>query len=478
MRRFYLILIVLIQLLIPRSYGIVVSSINGNTITTGSGTLTLMNGSILSIPFSGTLGTAAYTGTGSYDVYGAADSARAFAIQRSNHTGTQSPSTISTGTFNIGTVVQDLSITNNGSSLTYYDKNHVLQTFGCGLVSATSTFPGIVVTLGGGGTTLLISGTASLTGTSLSPGQSLVVTGSNGVYTVTLSGSPTIASNSLSLGGTSASLWLTTAQAFANFAVYSSYSSMLNITALDTSTTIRAYPVINMNNFNNGTLYNPGGYIDMHGGYVGYNSGAGGLMTFGGTGNSTYGGSVMTFGGGAPGGDVSTYGGSDISQPGGSLDLSAGGKSVITHGYSPLNGWVIAYNGSAFVPTAPATSGTAAVLTGTISTNQVLDPVPYNSGTTVYSGTFNRLNGVLQSGTVSTSGTINTPIGGITGSQLELWIRVSGTASQSLTLPSSVLLPSDSGLSPTQTMAGNKLYILKMMHNGVNWMLVSRMGGY
>ena len=111
----------------------------------------------------GAFGSAAYTSSTSYDVNGAAASAQSYSIQRANHTGTQSPSTISSGTFGVGVVSQDLGMTiTGGTSLNFYDASHTIQHFSGGggsgtLTSATSTSTGL--TLAATGSTVILSGT-------------------------------------------------------------------------------------------------------------------------------------------------------------------------------------------------------------------------------------------------------------------------------------------------------------------------------
>ena len=112
----------------------------------------------------GTSSTASYT---SFDPSGAASAAQAYSIQRSHHTGTQSPSTISSGTFGTGTVSQDLGMTITGSNLNFYDATHTLQHFSGGgggggsgtLTSATSTAPGLTQAITSG-SIVTLSGTA------------------------------------------------------------------------------------------------------------------------------------------------------------------------------------------------------------------------------------------------------------------------------------------------------------------------------
>ena len=129
---------------------------NGNGFITATGTASTITGTIPNTQVSG-LGTASIQASSAFDANGAAATAQAYAIQRTNHTGSQDPSTISSGTFSSGVVALDLGITTTGTSISYYDKSHVLQTFvggGGGLVSATSTSAGLAATLGAGAFTL------------------------------------------------------------------------------------------------------------------------------------------------------------------------------------------------------------------------------------------------------------------------------------------------------------------------------------
>ena len=96
----------------------------------------------------------------------------------------------------------------------------------------------------------------------------------------------------------------------------------------------------------------------------------------------------------------------------------------------------------------------------------------------LFSAPLSLTNGTLQSGTIHSNGTLVAPIGGINGSQLEIWMTVSGGSNQTLNFGSGILIPTDSALSLPKTLTLGKLYILKLWFNGTNWMLVSLVGGY
>ena len=100
---------------------------------------------------------------------------------------------------------------------------------------------------------------------------------------------------------------------------------------------------------------------------------------------------------------------------------------------------------------------------------------PYSAGVL---GTLDRANGELQAATVSTSGTLSAPLNGSAGLQLTAWITVSGSTNRSLGFSSSIKIPSDSYLTLPKTLTAGKLYIVKLWHDGTNWMLISLEGGF
>lgn len=108
----------------------------------------------------------------------------------------------------------------------------------------------------------------------------------------------------------------------------------------------------------------------------------GSLSLQGDPGDSTNAGSINTGGGyNGNGGSIDTSGGalsggSITTTSGGRIDTSNGGVSIITSGYTPSTGWVMAYDGVEMIPTNPETlavwvqevgSGTAFTLTNTQS---------------------------------------------------------------------------------------------------------------
>lgn len=111
----------------------------------------------------------------------------------------------------------------------------------------------------------------------------------------------------------------------------------------------------------------------------------------------------------------------------------------------------------------------------TIIDNKV-DPTPYDFGV-LASGTLNRANGILQSGTLLTSGTIYPPTNGRVGRQLEIWIVPSGS-DHTIDFSTAIKRPDMSSTTFPKNLTQDKLYIIKLWHNGTNWMLVSLVGGY
>ena len=133
--------------------------------------------------------------------------------------------------------------------------------------------------------------------------------------------------------------------------------------------------------------------------------------------------------------------------------------------------WLVpAYSGLTVGPGVTLGTGTGNAAPGTVS--------PHAVGGAIFTGTLDASLNLLQSGSTSVSGTLAAPANGIAGRQLELWLTVSGTVDRTLALPAAIKLPSDSALSLPKTLTAGKLYILKLWHNGTNWMLVSLVGGF
>lgn len=101
----------------------------------------------------------------------------------------------------------------------------------------------------------------------------------------------------------------------------------------------------------------------------------------------------------------------------------------------------------------------------------------YNAGNITGSKTFNFNDGDLQKASLTGTTEIEAPSNGEEGKELVLWLTPTG-ANRDLTFDVLVLKPSDSGITFPKTLIQNKLYIIKLIHNGASWMLVSLVGGF
>lgn len=107
----------------------------------------------------------------------------------------------------------------------------------------------------------------------------------------------------------------------------------------------------------------------------------------------------------------------------------------------------------------------------------VIDPPPYNAGSGSGNITLDRANGLFQKLSITNDTILLPPSNGSEGKQLRLWVTPVNT-NYNLSIDSSVLVPSDSGLTWPKSLTANKLYVILLQHNGTNWMLISLIGGY
>ena len=103
---------------------------------------------------------------------------------------------------------------------------------------------------------------------------------------------------------------------------------------------------------------------------------------------------------------------------------------------------------------------------------------PCNAGTLVTTGTLNRAYGSFQYSIITTSGTLISPINGVSGAELTVWVNNTSGSTKTLSLDSNILLPSDAGLSLPKTLTAGNMYVVKLWYNGTKWMLISLMGGF
>jgi len=101
----------------------------------------------------------------------------------------------------------------------------------------------------------------------------------------------------------------------------------------------------------------------------------------------------------------------------------------------------------------------------------------YNAGAKTGPTTFDHALGSKQKATLTGNVDIAAPSNGTEGSELTLWLTPTG-ANRDLNFDGAIQTASDSGLVLPKTLTQDALYIVKLVYNGTNWMLVSLVGGF
>lgn len=154
----------------------------------------------------------------------------------------------------------------------------------------------------------------------------------------------------------------------------------------------------------------------------------------------------------------------------------------VTEGYSIGSLWIDTVANEAY-RCVDATNGAAVWIVSTLDAAEALAITQahlytvYNAGNVTGATTLDSNNGRTQEASVTGDITINAPSNGTKGKELIIWLSPSG-ANRELNFNGSILLASDSGLVLPKTLTQDTLYIVKLVYNGTDWMLVSLVGGY